>query len=298
MQVALTIWEGRISPLFDATRTLLIAKIDNGRVVDKRIEPFDCESALQRALRLSDLGVDLLICGGISHIFASLIESQGIEIIAFAAGDVDEIIKAYLTGIIAHKKFRMPGCETDGGQSSLHRKRRHRGAVRARRPCARQREKRLMGEVQEIFIDGTRYRVFEESWTAYGEQGHPHFRRPLYRGIIENADGHGRLTGSCGDTLEIFLKFENERVAAASFLGGECASSTICGSLAAELAIGKTPDELAEISGEKILGVLGAFPEEERHCADLAAGALQEALSDYFKRQLQRKQPMPGAKEA
>jgi nitrogen fixation NifU-like protein len=155
-----------------------------------------------------------------------------------------------------------------------------------------------MGEVQEIFIDGTRYRVFEESWTACGEQGQPHFRKPLYRGTIENADGHGRLTGSCGDTLEIFLKFENERVAAASFLGGECASSTICGTLAAELALGKTPDELAEISGEKIIGVLGAFPEEERHCAFLAAGALQEALSDFYTRQLRRKEAVPRTGEA
>ena len=96
MQVALTIWEGRISPLFDATRTLLIAQVVKGRVISRRIVPFDCESAFLRAAHLHDLGVELLICGGISDIFASLIEAQGIEIIPFAAGAVDEILEAYL----------------------------------------------------------------------------------------------------------------------------------------------------------------------------------------------------------
>jgi predicted Fe-Mo cluster-binding NifX family protein len=130
MQVALTIWEGRISPLFDATRTLLIAQVEKGRVISKRIEPFDCESALLRAARLHDLGVERLICGGISDSFASPIEALGIEIIPFAAGAVDEIMEAYLTGKIAQKRFKMPGCETGRRRPSLHRSRRYSSADR------------------------------------------------------------------------------------------------------------------------------------------------------------------------
>ena len=56
----------------------------------------------------------------------------------------------------------------------------------------------------------------------------------------------------------------------------------VCGSFAAELALGKTPDELVEISGETILQILGSFPEENRHCAFLAADTLQDALNDYM----------------
>ena len=44
MKVALTVWEGHISPLFDATRMLLIADIEGNRVTDRRMEPFDCAS--------------------------------------------------------------------------------------------------------------------------------------------------------------------------------------------------------------------------------------------------------------
>ena len=82
--------------------------------------------------------------------------------------------------------------------------------------------------------------------------------------------------------MEIYLRFENERVKKASFQTDGCGSSTICGSFAAELALGKDPDELTYITGETILNILGSMPEEDRHCAFLAAETLQDALNDYM----------------
>jgi len=99
---------------------------------------------------------------------------------------------------------------------------------------------------------------------------------------MDNPDGHGRVTGSCGDAMKIFLKFENNKVKEATFLTDGCGSSTVCGSFVAELALGKTPDELVEITGETILKILGSFPKENWHCAFLAADTLQDALNDYM----------------
>jgi nitrogen fixation protein NifU and related proteins len=142
-----------------------------------------------------------------------------------------------------------------------------------------------MSDNLDLFLKGLQRQIFEEARTVYGELGFQRWRDPLYRGTMQAADGHGRLTGSCGDTMDLFLKFENERVREASFLTDGCGASTICGSLAAELALNKTPDELAEVTGEQILGRLGRFPEEDKHCASLAAQTLQEALHDYMKKQ-------------
>ncbi|MEZ4551736.1 MAG: hypothetical protein R2860_13105 [Desulfobacterales bacterium] len=36
MKVALTAWEDRISPVFDAARTLLIAEVENGEIVKRQ----------------------------------------------------------------------------------------------------------------------------------------------------------------------------------------------------------------------------------------------------------------------
>lgn len=95
-------------------------------------------------------------------------------------------------------------------------------------------------------------------------------------------DGHACLTGKCGETIEIFLKFEGERVREAAYLTNGCISSKICAALAAHMARGKTPDEITEITAQSILERLGEFPKGEEHCAFLAAETLQEALHRYM----------------
>ena len=135
------------------------------------------------------------------------------------------------------------------------------------------------------FVEGLQNKIYEEAKTVYGEIAFQRWLKPLYMGAMDKFDGYGRVTGSCGDTMEIFLKFKNERVQDASFQTDGCGSSTVCGSFAAELAIGRSPDEILDITGESILKKGGGMPEEERHCAFLSADALQEALNDYMIKQ-------------
>jgi nitrogen fixation NifU-like protein len=45
---------------------------------------------------------------------------------------------------------------------------------------------------------------------------------------MTDADAHARVTGQCGDSMEIYLKFENGRVKEASYFTDGCASSAIC----------------------------------------------------------------------
>lgn len=82
--------------------------------------------------------------------------------------------------------------------------------------------------------------------------------------------------------MDIFLKFKEGTVSEASFTTDGCGPSMICGSLAAELAIGKDPEELKKITAETILEVIGGLPEEDQHCASLAANTLQMALFRYL----------------
>ncbi len=134
----------------------------------------------------------------------------------------------------------------------------------------------------DVFVDNLQEQIFTETQEAFGKVGFQRWRNPLYRGPLDKADAHARLTGNCGDTMEIFLKFENDRVSAAAYLTDGCGSSTVCGSFAAEMSHGKNPDQLMEITGEAILEQIGRFPQEDRHCAFLAAETLQEALNRYM----------------
>lgn len=134
------------------------------------------------------------------------------------------------------------------------------------------------------FVNNLQEEIFNEAKAAYGEKGFERWRNPRLAGRMDRPDGMGRVTGTCGDTMEMYLKFKDNRVAEASYFTDGCASSNICGSFAAEMALGKDPDELAGVTGEDILKEIGSMPEKDLHCTRLAAETLQEALSDYMVR--------------
>jgi nitrogen fixation protein NifU and related proteins len=142
-----------------------------------------------------------------------------------------------------------------------------------------------MEEDLNRFVDRLQNQIFEDTRSVYGERAFERWQNMRYMAAMEDPDGYARVTGPCGDTMEVFLKFRNDHVQDASFQTDGCGNSAVCGSFAAELAFDKTPDELLEITGEKILEVLGEFPEGDRHCAFLAAETLQEALNNYMIRQ-------------
>ena len=139
-----------------------------------------------------------------------------------------------------------------------------------------------MSDSLDDFVQDLQEQIFEETKAAYGEIVYQRWRNPLYMGKMENSDAHAHVKGECGDTIEIFLKFKNDRIKEASFLTDGCGPSAVCGSFAAEMSIGKSPDEILEIAGEAILKKLGGLPEEDRHCAFLAAATLQEVLNTYM----------------
>lgn len=146
-----------------------------------------------------------------------------------------------------------------------------------------------MGNNLDSFIDGLQDQIFQETRAAYGELAFERWQNMRHMGSLENPHGYARVTGSCGDTMEIFLKFQADYVQKATFQTDGCGASAVCGSFAAEMAIDKTPDELLEITGDKILEILGGFPKEDEHCAYLAAETLQEALNNYITKQAERK---------
>ncbi|MBN2402116.1 MAG: iron-sulfur cluster assembly scaffold protein [Spirochaetes bacterium] len=133
------------------------------------------------------------------------------------------------------------------------------------------------------FLKDLQDKINKDTVKDYGQKAFDIWTNPSNMRSMENPDGYGRITGPCGDTMEIFLKFEKDTVKKASFQTDGCGPSMICGSLAAELAFGKTTDELKEITNKTILETIGGLPKGDQHCALLAANTLQEAVKNYIK---------------
>ena len=145
-----------------------------------------------------------------------------------------------------------------------------------------------MGNDFDAFVNQLQDQIFEETRSAYGQVAYERWRSPRYVGKLDEADGAAAVKGSCGDTIEIYLKFKGDAVSRASFTTDGCGSSLVCGSFAAETAIGKRPEEILDVTGETILHILGGLPDEDRHCAFLAVDALHQAVDDYMRRQTAR----------
>ncbi|RLC27655.1 MAG: iron-sulfur cluster assembly scaffold protein [Deltaproteobacteria bacterium] len=102
----------------------------------------------------------------------------------------------------------------------------------------------------------------------------------------EDPDVTARITGVCGDTMEITLKVKDGMVISAGYWASGCGPSSACGAMATQLATGKSVDDIPEIvDHEAIEKAVGGLPEDKVHCAQLAADTLVEALHQYFIRQ-------------
>ena len=115
LRVALSAWDGRISPVFDTAQKLLLVDVEDGRVAARTEADMPEQAFALRASRLRDLGADVLLCGAVSRPLAAMIAASGIEVVPFLAGDVEDVLAGYLAGELPSPQFMMPGCPCPGG---------------------------------------------------------------------------------------------------------------------------------------------------------------------------------------
>lgn len=97
---------------------------------------------------------------------------------------------------------------------------------------------------------------------------------------LTHADGHGKKTGDCGDTVEFFLMINGDRIASISYTLNGCLNTNACANAIIDLVEGKSLAEAWEIDPEDVANYLESLPEDHFHCAELATGALYLALAD------------------
>ena len=92
MKVAIPLWQGRVSPVFDEASRILIVDISNGEEKSRQEESLLTRNPFKRAQALPRLGVDLLICGMISQTQQTALDSVGIQIIPHICGHMEDVI--------------------------------------------------------------------------------------------------------------------------------------------------------------------------------------------------------------
>lgn len=110
MKAAFSVWDNRIAPVFDVARQIHLVETKAGRIVSEKQEALADAMPVQKVVCLAELGVSLLVCGAVSRPLQEMIAAYDIRIIPFVAGDLREVIEAWLAGKREIDIFAMPGC--------------------------------------------------------------------------------------------------------------------------------------------------------------------------------------------
>jgi len=109
MKLALSVWNGRIAPVFDVSERCLIVDTDSP-ALDGDCFEFPGWSGDEKARFLAEKGVTTLVCGAVSHEYEAAFLAHGIETISFLAGPVEQVLEAWKAGTLIRDAFSMPGC--------------------------------------------------------------------------------------------------------------------------------------------------------------------------------------------
>ena len=102
-----------------------------------------------------------------------------------------------------------------------------------------------------------------------------HFRNPRNSGNLPKPTAVVEVTNPvCGDVLRLSVLVEKGMIASARFKTQGCVAAIACSSVLTELAIGKTPDQLRDITANQVSEALGGLPPATFHAAQLCSDAL------------------------
>ena len=108
-KVAIPIFQNRVSPVLDTCKHILVINISKGSEIDRENVFLGDMSLNERCNIFEKLSVSVIICGGVSETFGKICKRAKIQLINGIAGEVEEVLSAYMDGCLDNPKFYMPG---------------------------------------------------------------------------------------------------------------------------------------------------------------------------------------------
>lgn len=113
-----------------------------------------------------------------------------------------------------------------------------------------------------------------------------HFLNPRHAGLMRDPDGVGEdAYAGCGDLTRFFLRVRDGRAAELRFQTYGCGPTIAAASAASELMMGRPVEDLLHVKAEEIERALDGLPDDRKHAADVAAGAVRAAARHYVGRE-------------
>jgi len=98
---------------------------------------------------------------------------------------------------------------------------------------------------------------------------------------MPDPDAYGVIHGCCGDTMEIYLRLDRDRIEEATFTTDGRESAIACGSMLTKMVRGMSLEETDKIVPENLTAALDGLPEAKIHCAKLTLNTLRQAIGNW-----------------
>ncbi|MBF0450833.1 MAG: hypothetical protein HQK75_09040 [Candidatus Magnetomorum sp.] len=116
MRVAFSILNGRIAPVFDSSKYLIILDLKNDSIAKCMEYAFLNDNLYQIVRTTMVLKINTLVCGAISKRLRIILNTMGIKTIPFISGDIKTIIQGFIDHELNHPDFLMPGCKNNNDE--------------------------------------------------------------------------------------------------------------------------------------------------------------------------------------
>lgn len=111
-----------------------------------------------------------------------------------------------------------------------------------------------------------------------------YIREKPHWGVLPDADQVTEMTGSCGDTMTVYLKIDQAIITEMKVLVLGCAGAVSAAMAAVDLVLGKSLAQARAVDDGDIFKALAGIPAEKHHCIQLSVRTLHRALDDYEQR--------------
>lgn len=118
--------------------------------------------------------------------------------------------------------------------------------------------------------------------SGYSEKAISYFIDKRNMGSLMNADQISELTGTCGDTMKIYLKVEEEIIKDVKIQVVGCPGAVASAMAAMDMIRGKTLDEAMALKDRDIFRELEEIPDQKQHCIRLTNKTIQKAIEEYI----------------
>lgn len=98
MKIAIPLFKDRVAPHFGSSAKVLLVEIVNGTVKQEAKWEVGGEGGMDMARHLVNLGVEKIVCGGISRLHKQWLMDKGVLVEDNQKGDAREIIERILSG--------------------------------------------------------------------------------------------------------------------------------------------------------------------------------------------------------